>query len=101
MNILLWAQGLLVGVFLCIQGVNWIYGQDLMEEWRITRWHARARLHFLEKIQTYAGPNLLGGNEERVELMARSLEGLGMLQPPRAADLRISALGQGNHPRRL
>ncbi len=34
-DIMLRTQGLLVGVYLCILGVNWIYGQDLMEEWRI------------------------------------------------------------------
>ncbi len=93
-DIMLWTQGLLVGVYLCIQGVNWIYGQNLMEEWRTTRWHARARLHFLGKVQTYAGPNLLGGKEEIIAGMAESLERLGMLKPPRATDMRISALGK-------
>ena len=56
-------KGLLVGIYLCVQGVNWTYGQHLMEEWRLTRWHARARLHFLGKVPTYAGPDLLGGKE--------------------------------------
>ncbi len=93
-DIMLWTQGVLVGLYLCVQGVNWIYGQNLMEEWRITRWHARARLHFLEKIQTYAGPNLLGGKEEFIADMAETLERLGMLKPPRATDMRISALGK-------
>ena len=93
-SIFFWSQGLLVGLFFCIQGVNWTYGYDLMEEWRLTRWHARARLHFLGKLPIFAGPNLLGGDEERVDLMTQKLEGLGMLQPPRAADLRISALGR-------
>jgi hypothetical protein len=65
-----------------------------MEEWRLTRWHARARLHFLGKISTYAGPNLLGGKEELIEVMAQILERLRMLKPPRASDLRISALGR-------
>jgi hypothetical protein len=89
-----WTQGLLVGLYLCVQGVNWTYGQHLMAEWNLTRWHARARLHFLGKLPTYSGPNLLGGNEEIIAVMAGSLEKLGMLQPPRAADLRISALGR-------
>jgi hypothetical protein len=89
-----WTQGLLVGLYLCVQGVNWTYGQHLMEEWNLTRWHARARLHFLGKLPTYSGPNLLGGNEEIIAVMAGSLEKLGMLQPPRVADLRISALGR-------
>ena len=83
-----------MGLYLCIQGVNWTYGHHLMEEWRLTRWHARARLHFLGKIPTYAGPNLLGGKEELIEVMAQILERLGMLKPPRADDLRISALGR-------
>ena len=65
-----------------------------MTEWNLTRWHARARLHFLGKLPTYSGPNLLGGNEEIISVMAGSLEKLGMLQPPRVADLRISALGR-------
>jgi hypothetical protein len=93
-SVLLWTQGLLVGFYLCIQGVNWTYGHHLMEEWRLTRWHARARLHFLGKIPTYAGPNLLGGKEELIEGMTQILERLGMLKPPRADDLRISALGR-------
>ena len=49
---------------------------------------------FSRKTSTYSGPNLLGGNEEIIAVMAGSLEKLGMLQPPRAADLRISALGR-------
>ena len=93
-KVVLWTQGLVVGVYLCIQGVNWTYGQHLMAEWNLTRWHARARLHFLGKLSTYSGPNLLGGNEENISVLAGSLEKLGMLQPPRAADLRISALGR-------
>ena len=93
-NVVFWTQGLLVGLYLCIQWNNWTYGQHLMEEWNLTRWHARARLHFLGKVATYSGPNLLGGNEEIIAVMAGSLEKLGMLQPPRAADLRISALGK-------
>ena len=93
-NLFSWVQGLLVGVYLCIQGVSWTYGHALMEEWWLTRWHARARLHFLGKLSTYAGPNLLGGREDMVEAMATILEKLGMLKPPRADDLRISALGR-------
>jgi hypothetical protein len=93
-HVLSWTQGLLVGLYLCVQGVNWTYGQDLMAEWNLTRWHARARLHFLGKIPTYAGPNLLGGKEERIEVAAQILERLGMLKPPRCTDLRISALGR-------
>jgi hypothetical protein len=93
-DIILWTQGLLVGIYLCVQGVSWTYGQNLMEEWRLTRWHARARLHFLGKVPTYAGPDLLGGKDELIEVMAQSLERLGMLKPPRATDLRISALGR-------
>ena len=65
-----------------------------MEEWRLTRWHAQARLHFLGKIANYAGPNLLGGNEKLVAVMAQILEKLDMLKPPRATDLRISTFGK-------
>jgi hypothetical protein len=93
-----WTRGLLVGSYLCIQGVNWIYGHNLMEEWSLTRWHALARLHFLRKIPTHARPDLLGGADEVIERMARSLEQLGMLKPPRATDLRISALGREVEP---
>ena len=84
-NALSWTQGLLVGIYLCIQGVNWTYGHRLMEEWRLARWHAQARLHFLGKIANYAGPNLLGGNEKLVAVMAQILEKLDMLshhEPP-------------------
>ena len=49
---------------------------------------------FSESFQPIPGPNLLGGNEEIIAVMAGSLEKLGMLQPPRAADLSISALGK-------
>ncbi len=97
-DIILWTQGLLVGIYLSVQGVNWTYGQNLMEEWRLTRWHARARLHFLGKVPTYAGPDLLGGKEEYLLDMAQTLERLGMLKPPRATDLRISALGREIRP---
>jgi hypothetical protein len=89
---------LLVGFFLCVQSVNWIYGHNLMEEWSLTRWHALARLHFLGKIPTYARPDLLGGTDEIIREMASSLEKLGMLNPPRANDLRISALGKEVEP---
>jgi hypothetical protein len=89
-----WMGGALVGLYLCMQGVNWTYGHALMEEWRLTRWHARAQLHFLGRIPTFAGPDLLGGKEELIEVMAQILERLGMLKPPRATDLRISALGR-------
>ena len=75
-KVVLWTQGLVVGVYLCIQGVNWTYGQHLMAEWNLTRWHARARLHFLGKLPTYSGPNLLGGNEEIISVLAGSLEKL-------------------------
>jgi hypothetical protein len=93
-----WTRGLLVGSYLCIQGVNWIYGHNLMEEWSLTRWHALARLHFLGKTPTYAPSDLLGGADEVIEHTARSLEQLGMLKPPRATDLRISALGREVEP---
>ncbi|MGB9277523.1 MAG: hypothetical protein WCC08_20070, partial [Terrimicrobiaceae bacterium] len=93
-SVVSWTQGLLVGIYLCIQGISWTYGQHLMEEWNLTRWHARARLHFLGRVATYSGPNLLGGKEQFVEEMAQILERLDMLHPPRAADLRISALGR-------
>jgi hypothetical protein len=93
-KVVCWTQGLLVGLYLCVQGINWTYGQHLMAEWNLTRWHARARLHFLGKLPTYSGPNLLGGSEEIIAVMAGILEKLDMLQPPRAADLRISALGR-------
>ena len=91
---ILWAQGLLAGIYLTVQCVNWSYAQNLMQEWRLTRWHAQARLHFLGRIHTYAGPDLLGGREELIDAAARTLEGLGMLKPPRATDLRISAIGR-------
>jgi hypothetical protein len=65
-----------------------------MEEWNTTRWHALARLHFLGKIHTEAKADVLGGSDELILGMAKALERLGMLKPPRATDLRISALGR-------
>ena len=55
-SVVSWTQGLLVGIYLCIQGISWTYGQHLMEEWNLTRSHARARLHFLGRVATYSGP---------------------------------------------
>jgi hypothetical protein len=81
-------------MYLTVQGVNWTYAQNLMQEWRLTRWHAQARLHFLGRISIYAGPDLLGGKDEFIDTAARTLERLGMLKPPRATDLRISAIGR-------
>ena len=49
---------------------------------------------FSRKNSIYAGPDLLGGKEEFIDTAARTLERLGMLKPPRATDLRISALGR-------
>jgi hypothetical protein len=95
---ILWTQGLVVGLYLCLQAVSWIYGHNLMEEWSLTRWHALARLHFLGKIPTSARFDLLGGKDETIEAMAAGLEKLGMLKPPRADDLRISALGREVNP---
>ena len=89
-----WTQGLLAGLYLAVQGVNWTYGQHLMEEWNTTRWKALARLHFLGKIHTAAKMDVLGGSDELILEMAKVLERLGMLKPPRATDLRISALGR-------
>jgi hypothetical protein len=97
-NLIPLAWGLLVGFYLCIQGVNWVYGHNLMAEWSLTRWHALARLHFLGKIRTQARSDLLGGSDEIIEAMARKLEKLGMLKEPRAGDLRISALGREVEP---
>jgi hypothetical protein len=91
---ILWMQGLLAGIYLTVQAVNWTYAQNLMQEWRLTRWHAQARLHFLGRIPVYAGPDLLGGKDELIDRAAQILERLGMLKPPRATDLRISALGR-------
>jgi hypothetical protein len=91
---ILWTQGLLAGIYLTVQAVNWTYAQNLMQEWRLTRWHAQARLHFLGRIPVYAGPDLLGGKDELIARAAQILERLGMLKPPRATDLRISALGR-------
>jgi hypothetical protein len=89
-----WMQGILVGLYLCLQGVNWTYGHSLMEEWSLTRWRARAKLHFLRRIPSDDKPYLLGGRDEVIEEMVRVLESLGMLNPSRASDLRISALGR-------
>ena len=86
-----------MGLYLCIQGINWTYGQHLMEEWNLTRWHARARLHFLGKVATYSGPNLLGGKEQLIEEMAQILERLGMLQPPESCGSEDLGSGQGSH----
>jgi hypothetical protein len=93
-KIIFWTQGALVGLYLCVQAVNWTYGHYLMEEWSLTRWHARAKLHFLRKVQADERPNLLGGRDEVIDGMVRVLERLGMLKPPRASDLRIAALGR-------
>jgi hypothetical protein len=87
-------QGLVMGLYLTVQGVNWSYGRDLMEEWSITRWHSRARLHCLGKIYTQARGDLLGGQDQFIEEMAQILENLGMLKPPRAAQLKLSAFGK-------
>jgi len=98
-SVVFWTQGLLAGLYLYVQGVNWTYGTHLMEEWSLSRWHARARLHFLGRVPTYAGPDLLGGKDELIEVMAQILERVGMLRPPRASDLRISALGREVQPK--
>ncbi|MGA7881210.1 MAG: hypothetical protein WCD63_10125, partial [Terrimicrobiaceae bacterium] len=83
------------GIYLSVQWVSWRYGTHLMEEWEMARWRSRAALHFLGSL--YA-PELeyrfLGGQKEIFENGARILERLGMLNPPRATDLRLSKLGQ-------
>ena len=90
-----WSLGALVGIYLSVQWVSWRYGTHLMEEWEMARWRSRAALHFLGSL--YA-PELeyrfLGGQKEIFENGARILERLGMLNPPRATDLRLSKLGQ-------
>jgi hypothetical protein len=66
-----------------------------MEEWEMARWRSRARLHFLG---TLHAPELeyryLGGQKEIFENGVRILESLGILNPPRATDMRLSKLGQ-------
>jgi hypothetical protein len=87
-------QGLVIGLYLSAQAVNWSYGRDLMEEWSIVRWHSRARLHCLGKIYTQARGDLLGGQDQFVEQMTQVLENLNMLKPPRAASRKLSAFGK-------
>ncbi len=91
-------QGLVVGLYLAVQGVNWTYGQHLMEEWNAARWHALAKLHFLGKI--YTGAGMLGGSDILVLQMAKCLERMGMMEQ-RAEDLRVSALGKEGDSKRL
>ncbi len=87
--------GALIGIYLSVQWVGWRYGTHLMEEWEMARWRSRASLHFLGSL--YA-PELeyryLGGQKEIFENGVRILESLGMFNPPRAPDLRLSKLGQ-------
>jgi hypothetical protein len=97
---ILWTQGLLAGLYLAVQGVNWTYGRHLMEEWNTTRWHALARLHFLGKIHTEARADVLGGSDGLILEMAKVLERMGMMKQ-RAEDLRVSALGKEGDSNRL
>ncbi|HEY5743590.1 MAG TPA: hypothetical protein VIS99_13730 [Terrimicrobiaceae bacterium] len=87
--------GALIGIYLSIQWVGWRYGAQLMEEWEMARWRSRASLHFLGSLYV---PELeyryLGGQKEIFENGVRILEGLGMFNPPRATDLRLSRLGR-------
>jgi hypothetical protein len=91
-----WALGALAGIFLTVEWVNWRYGKNLMEEWNMARWRSRASLHLMGS-GLYA-PELeyryLGGTKEIFDKGAQTLEKLGMLNPPRAADLRLAKLGQ-------
>ena len=91
-------QGLVAGLYLAVQGVNWTYGQHLMEEWNAARWHALAKLHFLGKV--YTGAGMLGGSDILVLQMAKCLERMGMMEQ-RAEDLRVSALGKEGDSKRL
>ncbi len=65
-----------------------------MEEWEMARWRGRASLLF---VGTLYAPELeyryLGGQKEIFENGARILDKLGMLNPPRAKDLRLTSLG--------
>ncbi len=87
--------GVLLGIYLSVQWVGWRYGTHLMEEWEMARWRSRAGLHLLGDL--YA-PELeyryLGGDRVIFENGARILEKLGMLNPRRATDLRLSKLGR-------
>jgi hypothetical protein len=90
-----WSLGVLAGIYLSIQWVGWRYGTHLMEEWEMARWRSRACLHFLGSL--YASEleyRYLGGQKEIFENGVRILESLGMFNPPRAADLRLSKLGE-------
>jgi hypothetical protein len=93
-RIFTWVCGALLGIYLSIEWVGWRYGVHLMEEWEMARWRARASLLFLGSL--YA-PELeyryLGGQKEIFENGAQILEKLGMLNPPRAKDLRLISLG--------
>ncbi len=91
-----WVIGALVGIFLTVQWVTWRYGTHLMEEWNMARWRARACLHLMGT--GLFAPELeyryLGGIKEIFDEGAQTLEKLGMLNPPRAKDLRLSNLGR-------
>jgi hypothetical protein len=87
--------GALAGIYLSVQWVGWRYGTHLMEEWEMARWRSRACLHFLGRLHvSELGYRYLGGQEEIFQQGAEVLERLGMLNPPRATDLRLSKLGE-------
>jgi hypothetical protein len=87
--------GILTGIYLSVQWVGWSYGTHLMEEWEMARWRSRASLHFLGSFYpSELEYRYLGGQKEIFENGVRILESLGMLNPPRAKDLRLTKLGQ-------
>ncbi len=94
-RLLSWSLGVLAGIYLSVQWVGWRYGTHLMEEWEMARSRSRASLHFLGGLHaSELEYRYLGGQKEIFENGVRILESLGMLNPPRAADLRLSKLGQ-------
>jgi hypothetical protein len=90
-----WSLGVLVGIYLSVQWVGWRYGTHLMEEWEMARSRSRASLHLLGTLHaSELEYRYLGGQKEIFENGVRILERLGMFNPHRATDLRLSKLGQ-------
>jgi hypothetical protein len=76
------------GALFALLGVNWVYGLNLMGEWRDVQTSARAAVHFSQRLAV-PSLHLAGGRRRFLNRAITTLDRLGYWNPPLARDLRL------------
>lgn len=79
---------LLLGGLVALQAQPWIYGQRLMDLWKISRWKAQAHVQFIEHFDPDP-VRMLAYQVADVRRFAPILDRMGLLEPPLVEHLRL------------